>query len=62
MSRVSRRHLGNCQNYGPFFGPYENKGPNTGPNLGDPKKDHNFDNSPFSLWKGLGLCQGLGMF
>ena len=38
--------VGNCQNYGPFLGPYYNTGPNTGPNLGDPKRDHNFDNSP----------------
>ena len=41
--------MGNCQNYGPFLGPYYNTGPNTGPNLGDPKRDHNFDNSPHSL-------------
>ena len=43
---VSTRHLGDCQNYGPFLGPYYNTGPNTGPNLGDPKRDHNFDNPP----------------
>ena len=35
-------HMGDCQNYGPFLGPYYN----TGPNLGDPKRGHNFDNSP----------------
>ena len=40
------RHMGDCQNYGPFLGPYYNTGPNTGPNLGDPKRDHNFDNPP----------------
>ena len=39
--------MGNCQNYGPFLGPYYNTGPNTGPNLGDPKRDQNFDNSPY---------------
>ena len=33
------------QNYGPFLGPYYN----TGPNLGDPKRDHNFDNPPYTL-------------
>ena len=38
--------MGDCQNCGPFLGPYYNTGPNTGPNLGDPKRDHNFDNSP----------------
>ena len=37
--------MGNCQNYGPFLGPYFN----TGPNLGDPKRDHNFDNPPYSV-------------
>ena len=42
------RYMGNCQNYGPFLGPYYNTGPNTGPNLGDPKRDHNFDNPPYS--------------
>ena len=35
--------MGDCQNYGPFLGPYYI----TGPNLGDPKRDHNFDNSPY---------------
>ena len=35
--------MGDCQKYGPFLGPYYN----TGPNLGDPKRDHNFDNSPY---------------
>ena len=30
----------------PFLGPYYNTVPNTGPNFGDPKRDHNFDNSP----------------
>ena len=39
-------HMGDCQNYDPFLGPYYNTGPNTGPSLGDPKRDHNFDNSP----------------
>ena len=39
--------MGNCQNYGPFLGPYYNTGPNTGPNLGNPKRDHNFDSSPY---------------
>ena len=29
-----------------LLGPYYKTGPNTGPNLGDPKRDHNFDNSP----------------
>ena len=38
-----------CQNYGPFLGPYHNTGPNTGPNLGDPKRDHNFDNPPYTM-------------
>ena len=42
--------MGNCQNYGPFLGPYYNTGPNTGPNLGDPKRDHNFDSSPYSRY------------
>ena len=37
-------HMGDCQNYGPFLGPYYN----TGPNLGDPKRDHYFDNPPYS--------------
>ena len=23
---------------------------NTGPNLGDPKRDHNFDNPPYTSW------------
>ena len=41
--------MGDCQNYGPFLGPYYNTGPNTRPNLGDPKRDHNFDNPPYSL-------------
>ena len=36
-------HMGDCQNYGPFWGPYYN----TGPNLGDPKRDQNFDNPPY---------------
>ena len=36
-------HMGDCQNYGPFLGPHYN----TGPNLGDPKRGHNFDNSPY---------------
>ena len=40
---------GTVKNYGPFLGPYYNTGPNTGPNLGDPKRDHNFDNSPFDI-------------
>ena len=40
--------MGDCQNYGPFLGPYYNTGPNTGPNLGDPKRDHNFDNLPYT--------------
>ena len=39
-------YVGDCQNYGPFWGPYYNTGPNTGPNLGNPKRDHDFDNSP----------------
>ena len=46
--------LGDYQNCGPFWGPYYNTGPNTGPNLGDPKRDHNFDNHPASLW-GFGV-------
>ena len=41
--------MGDCQNYGPFLGPYYNTGPNTGPNLGDPKREHNFDNLPYTL-------------
>ena len=41
------QHMGNCQNYGPFLGPCYNTGSYTGPNLGDPKRDHNFDNSPY---------------
>ena len=44
-----RRHMGDCQNYGPFLGPYYNTGPSTGPNLGDPKRDHNFDNLPYPI-------------
>ena len=44
--------MGNCQNYGPYLGPYYNTGPNTGPNLGDPKRDHNFDSSPYGLASG----------
>ena len=50
--------MGNCQNYGPFLGPYYNTGPNTGPNLGDPKRDNNFDNSPYEDFGRLG---GLGL-
>ena len=46
-AHVEQLYLGDCQNCGPFLGPYYNTGPNTGPNLGDPKRDHNFDNSPF---------------
>ena len=42
--------MGNCQNCGPFLGPYYNTGPNTGPNLGDPKRDHNFDNLPYTSY------------
>ena len=38
--------MGDCQNYGPFLGPHYSTGPNMGPNLGDPKRDHNFVNSP----------------
>ena len=41
--------MGDCQNYGPFLGPYYNTGPNTGPSLGDPKRDHNFDNPPYTF-------------
>ena len=41
-------YMRDCQNYGPFLGPYYNTGPNTGPNLGDPKRDHNFDNPPYT--------------
>ena len=41
--------MGDCQNYGPFLGPYYNTGPNMGPNLGDPKRDHNFDNPPYTF-------------
>ena len=44
-------HLGDCQNSGPFLGPYYNTGPNTGPNLGDPKRDHNFDNRPLTIFE-----------
>ena len=44
------KHLGNCQNYGPFLGPYYSTGPNTGPNLRNPKRDHNFDNPPFDYF------------
>ena len=40
--------MGHCQNYGPLLGPYYNTGPNTGPNLRDPKRDHDFDSSPYS--------------
>ena len=45
LSAQALDDMGNCQNYGPILGPYYN----TGPNLGDPKRDHNFDNSPYSL-------------
>ena len=47
---VSVYHMGDCQNYGPFLGPYYN----TGPNLGDPKRDHNFDNPPYTVYGILG--------
>ena len=40
--------MGDCQNYGPFLGPYYSTGSNRGPNLGDPKRDHNFDSSPYN--------------
>ena len=39
--------MGGGQNYGPFLGypkyevPYYNK---------DPKRDHNFDNHPYTIW------------
>ena len=46
IAENQKKHMGNCQNYGPFLGPYYNTGPNTGPNLGDPKRDHNFDSPP----------------
>ena len=44
--------MGNCQNYGPFLGPlnwapYYNR---------DPKRDHNFDSSPFSEYQYPGAC------
>ena len=48
--QVLGKYMGDCQNYGPFLGPDYNTGPNTGPNLGDPKRDHNFDNSPYDYW------------
>ena len=41
-------YMGDCQNYGPFLGPYYNTGPNRGPYLRDPKRDHNFDNPPYT--------------
>ena len=44
-----RVDMGDCQNYGPLLGPYYKTGPDTGPNLGDPKRDHNFDNPPYTL-------------
>ena len=40
--------MGDCQKYGPFLCPCYYTGPNTGPNLGDPKRDHNFDNPPYT--------------
>ena len=43
----------------PFWGPYYNTGPNTGPNLGDPKRDHNFDNSPCPVLRSKGLVYGV---
>ena len=46
--------MGDCENYGPFSGPYYNTGPNTGPYLRDPKRDHNFDNPPYTC-KGTAL-------
>ena len=49
--------MGACQNYGPFLGPYYN----TGPNLGDPKRDHNFDNSPNGLYKEAYRFKVLGL-
>ena len=49
VSGLYQVDMGDCQNYGPFLGPYYNTGPNTGPNLGDPKRDHNFDNPPYSV-------------
>ena len=48
--------MGGCQNVGPFLGPYYNTGPNTGPNLGDPKRDHNFDNHPYTSEGTSGKC------
>ena len=59
--RLSYHNMGNCQNYCPFLGPYYNTGPNTGPNLGVPKRDHNFDNSPYELLPSqlLRCCPGI---
>ena len=42
-----------------LFGPYYNTGPNTGPNLGDPKRDHDFDNSPFGLYNVGNMALGI---
>ena len=44
---MSQEHdLVGCQNYGAFLGPYYNTAPNY---LGYPKRDHNFDNHPFTI-------------
>ena len=37
--------MGGCQNYGPLFDPYYGTAPNI---LGYPKRDHNFDNHPYT--------------
>ena len=38
LTKVLKKHMGGCQNYGPFFDPYLI--------FRIPKKDHNFDYNP----------------
>ena len=55
-----QKHVGGCQNYGPFLGPYYNTAPNI---LGYPKRDHNFDNYPCEELSASarGPCCGFGI-
>ena len=41
------RHMGGCQNYGPFLDPYYNTAHYGTQYLGCPKRDHNFDDDPY---------------
>ena len=38
--------MGGCQNHGPFLDPHYNTAPNI---WGTSKRDHNFDNHPYSI-------------